>query len=178
MVDVRVEDKPSFVAVGRKTWISGQDNEQFGAFWAESNANGLIETLRRLGGDKPGLVTQAHVFGISCVGSDPSVREFDFYIAAEVGDDVAAGVATPARSSAATANPLDRIEVPACKWAIFTNRGELPMSLVEAEKHAFMEWLPASQYKHANAPELEVYPARDPESVEFWLPVIEGRGGG
>ena len=50
------------------------------------------------------------------------------------------------------------------------------MSLIDAEMYAFMEWLPASQYKHDNAPELEVYPSHDNKLVEFWIPVVDKQG--
>lgn len=160
MIELRIEDKPAFRVAGRRTWISGQDNEQFGRFWAESMQNGLIDELNRLTENQPGAVTEAHVFGVSRVEEDPNDRAFYFYIAAETPEsDTPAG--------------LDQFDVPAAKWAIFSNRGELPMSLIEAEMYAFMEWLPSSGYRHANAPELEVYPSRDSAFVEFWLPICK-----
>ena len=63
--------------------------------------------------------------------------------------------------------------MPACRWAIFQNQGELPMSLIDAEMYCHMKWLPESEYAHALAPEIEVYPIRDSSRVEYWLPVIE-----
>ena len=46
------------------------------------------------------------------------------------------------------------------------------MTIVTAEKFAFMEWLPNSGYEHALAPEMEVYPASNGETYqEFWLPI-------
>ncbi len=158
-IRVRIESKPSFSAAGRKTWISGQDNEQFASFWKESAENGLVEKLRALSDGVPGKITGSVVFGVSCVDKDPSDRAFDFYIATE--------------ADGKNADGLERRLIPPCKWAIFSNRGALPMSLVDAEMFAFMEWLPHSQYKHANAPELEVYPAHDRSLVEFWLPIAE-----
>ncbi|MDD3244022.1 MAG: GyrI-like domain-containing protein [Eubacteriales bacterium] len=159
MIEVRVESKPAFAVAGKKVWISGQDNEQFGRFWAEANSGGLTDRLRALAGNVPGAVTKSSVFGVSCVEKDPNDRAFDFFIAAEL--------------DSANAQELETYVVPAAKWAIFSNRGELPMSLVKAEMHAFMEWLPASPYQHALAPELEVYPDAEPDLVEFWLPLTE-----
>ncbi len=159
MIEVRIEDKPAFQVAGRKTYITGQDNEQFGAFWAEAHSGGLIDTLRGIGGGVPGAVTQSDVLGVSRVEKDPSVRAFDFYIAAECREDI------PDAS-------LESFTVPACEWAIFSNTGEQPGALIDAEMYAFTQWLPASAYRHANAPELEVYPARDENLVEFWLPLV------
>ncbi len=158
MVTVRIEDKPAFTVAGRRVWISGQDNEQFGRFWAEAHANGLIDRLRALRQDQPGPITASLTFGVSCVDEDPDNRAFDFYIAAET-------------DGPATGDDLERRVIPACKWAIFANRGALPGALIESEMHAFMEWLPQSGYAHDNAPELEVYPAHDGTLAEFWLPI-------
>ncbi len=155
MVEVRIEQKPAFVVSGHKTWISGQDNELFGRFWEAAHRGGLVNRLKALSADPAISVTGAQVFGVSCVGADPTDRAFDFFIATEC-------------------EPVDDLEavyIPACTWAIFSNRGTLPMSLIEAEMTAFTEWLPASDYRHAHAPELEVYPDRDDALVEFWLPV-------
>lgn len=155
MVEVRIEQKPAFVASGRKTWISGQDNERFGTFWEAAHRDGLVDRLKLLSADPVTNVTGSRVFGISCVGADPANRAFDFFIASECGP----------------ADDLETVRIPACTWAIFSNRGTLPMSLIEAEMTAFAKWLPASDYRHAHAPELEVFPDRDDSLVEFWLPV-------
>ena len=71
---------------------------------------------------------------------------------------------------------LESYQVPAATWAVFRNPGPMPGALIAAEMYAFTEWLPASGYRHAPAPELEVYL---PEAVvrasgvlcEFWLPI-------
>lgn len=160
MINIRIEEMPSFEIVGKKIWISGQDNEQFGVFWEESNKNGFINILRELRESIPGPITKSHVFGVSCVEKDPNNRTFNFFIATEIADKSSDG-------------SLEHYTVPSCKWAIFSNRGEMPMSLIDAEMYAFMEWLPSSQYKHSNAPELEVYPVCDDKLVEFWLPIAD-----
>ncbi|NLG25205.1 MAG: hypothetical protein GX558_07595, partial [Clostridiales bacterium] len=127
MVEIRIEEKRAFSAAGRKVWISGQDNGQFGRFWAESNGNGLVARLKRLA---DGDVMGRSVFGVSRVEADPSNRAFYFYIAAQIG--------------AGAADDLERFAVPAAQWAIFSNRGALPYSLIEAEMHCHLDWLPRS----------------------------------
>jgi len=159
MIAVRIENKPSFVIVGRKTWISGPDNDQFGTFWREAHENGLVAELRKLSKDVPGPVTGSHAFGVSCVENDPTNRKFFFFIAAET-------------DGADSDHALESYTIPACKWAIFSNHGDMPKSLVDAEMYAFLNWLPSSAYKHANAPEMEIYPVYDNTLVEFWLPII------
>jgi AraC family transcriptional regulator len=61
--------------------------------------------------------------------------------------------------------------VPATQWAVFECRGKVPMSIVQAEMFAFMEWLPKSGYEHALAPEMEVYTPGENDYCEFWLPI-------
>ena len=155
MVEVRIEEKAAFEVAGRKTWISGQNNEEFSIFWEESKQNGLVGQLSSLAED--GVMGRA-VFGVSRVEKDPANRAFDFYIAAETKN---------------CPDGMEHFTVPAARWAIFSNRGQLPGALIDAEMYCHMEWLPNAPYIHALAPELEVYPADDATRVEYWLPIIE-----
>lgn len=155
MINVRIEDHPAFYVAGEKTYITGQDNSQFESFWERAHASGLIDRLKQLYPGEAQSITKSRVLGVSRVENDPDVRAFDFWIAAECSGDAH----TPA------------FKVPACRWAIFSNSGDMPMALVDAEIYAFTKWLPASTYRHARVMELEVYPERDPRAVEFWLPI-------
>ena len=157
-MEVRIERKPSFLVTGKKCWVSGQDTEIFGDFWEESHKNGLVQRLKEMAGKQGGTVTGSQVLGVSCVEKDPACRAFDFFIAAEAGDSL-------------PPQDLESYAVPECLWAIFSNRGAPPRALVEAEMYAMLEWLPASPYRHAHGPELEVYPLEDSRRVEFWLPL-------
>ncbi len=166
MVKYRIVERPAFHIIGKKTWISGQDNAIFGRFWDKCRAEGLFEIFKQINGFQPGPQTRGGTLGVSCVERDPAKREFYYMIAIE--------------------NPLDRevpdLErywVPAAQWAVFECRGKVPESIVKAEMFAFMEWLPNSNFVHANAPEMEVYPPESDGSsedndinvCEFWLPV-------
>ena len=44
----------------------------------------------------------------------------------------------------------------------------------ELERRAVLEWLPASGYEYANAPDIEAYLVPEPENAAFevWLPVV------
>jgi AraC family transcriptional regulator len=166
VINVRVEVKPAFQIIGRKTWISGTDDEAaFGRFWEQCKQNGLLNTLDTIrGGRTPGPLTNGIHLGLSCVEKDPSNRSFFFHIGIESGPD-------PAEHG------LEEVRVPASKWAVFENQGPMPQALVAAEMYAFTEWLPNSGYIHASVPEMEVYPPCDaPQEstlVEFWLPIGE-----
>lgn len=155
-ISVRVIEQDAFKVCGKKVWISGQDNSQFADFWAEAHRTGMVQELKNATNPAEN-VTKSDILGVSCVEKDPNNRAFDFYIASEC-----SGL-----------EGYEEYEIPAGIWAVFTGKGELPMSLVNAEMYAFTEWLPQSGYAHAFATELEVYPAKGPDTVEFWLPVTK-----
>ena len=64
--------------------------------------------------------------------------------------------------------------VPACHWAVFSGQGAMPTAIQEVERRAVLEWLPASGYEYANAPDIEVYLVPEPQDAAFevWLPVV------
>jgi len=170
MIQVRIIERPAFDVIGRKTWISGQDNELFGRFWVQCQKDGLFQTFNQLNGDRLGKQTNSSTLGISCVEKDPANRSFYYLI----------GIETPENISK-TAQIRDAIEiytVPASQWAVFECIGKVPESIVKSEIYAFTEWLPSSKYEHAKAPEMEAYfPGYDGISedsyCEFWLPIVE-----
>jgi len=150
MVTHRIVERPEFDVVGKQTWIAGPDNESFGRFWQQCQDDGTLDLLRRISGNMPGTQTGGMVIGVEALSG---------YDAEE-------------------ADGLERCHVETGQWAVFDGSGVMPLSLVHAEMHAFMEWLPASSYVHALAPEMEVYPpgtANAPGEVlcEFWLPLKE-----
>lgn len=162
MVKVRIERKPEVKVIGRKIWISGTDNELFGQFWQKSKEDGLLDMLYQLRCKRLSPVLNSMTMGISCVEKDPVDRSFYFMIAAE-------------SNECPEGHDLEEYTIPACDWAVFENQGNMPFALIEAEMHAFMEWLPTSDYIHDNAPEMELYPPCKLEEgntlVEFWLPI-------
>lgn len=162
MVPYRVVERPAFMVAGKSVWISGGDNEQFGRFWAQCRTGETFSKFEALIGVAPGPQTRGHVLGISRVEADPGNRAFSFMVAVAVPDVIDTG-------------DLETYSVPACRWAVFEAHGPVPQALVAAEMYAFVEWLPASGYAHALAPELEVYPPSpdDQPYCEFWLPVVE-----
>jgi len=160
-VEPRIVERPAFQVVGKKTWISGQDNSLFGRFWEQCRAESLLETFEQIGGFRPGPQTGGVTLGVSCVERDPAKREFYYLIGIESPDSVPG---------------LEIYTVPASRWAVFECHGPVPGSIVQAEMYAFMEWLPNSDYVHANAPEMEVYPpesdgSSEDKTCEFWLPI-------
>ncbi len=168
MGQYRIMDCPAFEVVGWKTWITGPDNEQFGRFWDKCQAEGLFKKFTEIGGLKPGMQTHGAPLGLSCVDQDATNRAFFYRIAVE-------------KPVGRIPADLEIYPVPAVKWAVFECRGKMPESIVKAEMFAFQEWLPASGYIHAHAPEMEVYfPGNDGQSensyCEFWLPIEPAQG--
>lgn len=162
-VTVALRSRGAFTVLGRSTWISGQEVAQFGAFWQSSAADGLLIDLERLRGGALGPVTEGVILGVSRVEADPANRSFAYMIAIESERSGGRG-------------DLERYQVPAAEWAVFSCPGPMPEALVTAERYAFEAWLPASGYRHASAPELEVYLPDDRSGAtgvicEFWLPV-------
>jgi AraC family transcriptional regulator len=167
MIKYHIIEKPAFDVIGRKTWISGQDNNLFGQFWIECQKEGLFETFEKLNNKQPGLQTNSSVLGISCVEKDPTNRAFYYMIAIE----------KPEKPS----GKLEMYHLPACQWVVFECVGKIPEAIAKSEIYAFTEWLPSSEYKHAQAPEMEVYfpgndGSREDSYCEFWLPIIPRSG--
>ena len=156
MVNVRIESKPAFDVTGIKTWISKV--EDFHDFWNRCHEDQTISDLKTLVNYNAGEITQSLVFGVSRVENDPNYRDFYFYIVTEYAEK--------------GQRDFETFTIPASQWAIFECKGPIEKALFEAEMYAFKEWLPSSGYVHAMAPELEVYPARDSQVVEFWLPIM------
>jgi AraC family transcriptional regulator len=163
MTAFRIVDRPAFQIAGKSTYISGPDNEQFGRFWQQCQAEGLMQLFEQLTGFQPGAQTGGSTLGVSRVEQNPDKRDFNYMIAVETEAD---------RPPVG----LETYTVPACRWAVFECHGRVPEAIVSAEIYAFSQWLPASGYAHALAPEMEVYPpAPHTENgetyAEFWLPI-------
>jgi AraC family transcriptional regulator len=164
---MKIVSRPAFEVVGKKVWISGQDNAQFGRFWEQCNADGLFESLEKLTGFQAGPQTGGATLGVSCVEKDPARRDFFYMLAVE-------------KPAGCPETGLETHPVPATQWAVFESRGRMPDALVSAEIYAFSQWLPRSGFTHALAPEMEVYPpdnnlGNGEVLCEFWLPIQPGK---
>lgn len=103
------------------------------------------------------------MLGNSRVEKNPAEREFYFYIACEIGQNLLSDC-----------NGLMYFSVTARRWAVFSNHTENGMrgeTLQEAELYSYMEWLKNLGLSHAKTPELEVYTEKDSTLDEYWLPI-------
>lgn len=67
------------------------------------------------------------------------------------------------------------LEIPSLTWAIFQVNGDTDEDIHEVWRRIGSEWFPASNYEHADAPEMErYYGNRDTGfKCEVWIPVIK-----
>jgi AraC family transcriptional regulator len=67
------------------------------------------------------------------------------------------------------------LEIPALTWAIFQVDGNRDEDIHEVWRRIGSEWFPASNYEHADAPEMERYYGHQDSDYrcEVWIPVIK-----
>lgn len=159
----KIIKRTAFRVTGKSTWISGQDNSLFDRFWQECQQQGIFDQFNKVNGLQPGPHTGGVTLGVSRVEQDPAKRAFYYMVAVENPQNI-------------VIPGLETYLVPASEWAVFACLGPVPEAIVRAEIYAFMTWLPNSEFDHALAPEMEVYPPgpdgrREDAYNEFWLPV-------
>ncbi len=121
-------------------------------FWQEAGQSGKIAEILSLMNSAPmGLL------GVTACNENED-RSY-YYIAAATDKPVPEG--------------MYEAEVPACTWAIFPGSG-IPSSIQGLMERIYSEWLPASGYEWAEAPDIEVYLDDNPVNMhyEVWLPVV------
>ena len=105
-------------------------------------------------------ITKSTILGLSNTEKDPSIREFDFYIAVETDN-----------KDTKNSN-LETVIIKPFKWAIFSSEGNDINALMECEMYCWTQWLPNNEkYVHDYGPELEVYFSTN--KIEYWIPITE-----
>jgi len=158
-MDYRILEKKAFRVVGKSIRVSCRDGENFRRvpqFWRESEKDG---TAGRIGA----LAGPMGMFGI-CMEFNQPQEEFTYMI----------GVEKP--NGTVPAGLVEK-EIPAASWAVFDSVGPMPGAVQEVWKRVFSEWFPATGYEHADAPELEIYPAGNTGDADYrcevWIPIIK-----
>lgn len=152
-MDYQIIKRDSFtvLGVGMPLHKSLEENfMQVPQFWGRLAAEGTLERLLPYMSSEP--------MGVLGVSACPEGDDWEYYVA----------VAQPSTG----AEGLHR-QIPACTWAVFAGRGPMPTAIQELQKRIITEWLPASGYQYANAPDLEVYLDANPADATFeiWLPI-------
>ena len=151
-MNYRIETKEAFRIVGISEPLDQEIEKNFMVvpkMWQEASANGIIGKLAAM--------MDAPPMGLLGVSACNDKEEWKYFIAV---------------SSTKTSGGFEEYTVPASTWAIFSGTGT-NQSIQELEQRIISEWLPASGYEYANAPDIEVYLNPDPQNAQYevWIPV-------
>lgn len=151
-MNYRIETKESFRIIGVSRPLEKEIENNFmvvPGMWQNAVTHGTVQKLAALMDTPPmGLL------GVSVCNDE---EQWKYFIAV---------------SSTKTNDEFEEYLIPASTWAIFSGSGT-NQSIQELEKQIVTEWLPASGYEYANAPDIEVYINPDPENAQYevWIPV-------
>ena len=151
-MNYRIETKEAFRIMGISAPLHKETEQNLAAvpqMWQDAAMNGTIERL--------GSMMDAPPMGLLGVSVCNDEEQWKYFIAV---------------SSTKNCSELEEYIVPASTWAIFTGSGR-GQSIQELEQRIITEWLPASGYEYANAPDIEVYLNPDPQNAQYevWIPV-------
>ena len=156
-MNYRIETKEAFRIIGVSAPLDKQIENNFMVvpkMWQEASVNGTIQKLAGMMDTPPmGLL------GVSACNDE---EQWKYFIAV---------------SSTKTSEEFEEYTVPASTWAIFSGTST-NQSIQELEQRIITEWLPASGYEYANAPDIEVYLNPDPQNAQYevWIPVTKKKG--
>ncbi|EJU1509981.1 AraC family transcriptional regulator [Listeria monocytogenes] len=157
-MEVEIVERNAFTAVGKKRTFSVENDaqkEKISQFWQEANTNGDAERINELAE----FATIDGILGVCKMNGD----KMDYYIAIE--------------SELTPPEDMEKLTIPASKWAIFKSVGPLPSAIQKVWEYIYGEWFQTSNYTHGKAPELEVYTEGDTTAADYysevWIPVVE-----
>lgn len=153
-MNYRIETKEAFRIIGVSQPLHKEIEKNFmivPKMWQDAASDG---TLQKLAGmmDTPPM----GLLGVSVCNDE---EQWKYFIAV---------------SSTKANEEFEEYIVPAATWAVFSGEGT-NQSLQELEQRIVTEWLPASGYEYANAPDIEVYLNPDPQNAQYevWIPVMK-----
>ena len=153
-LNYRIEAKEAFRIIGISAPLDKEIENNFmvvPTMWQEASANGTIQKLAGMMDTPPmGLL------GVSACNDEEQWKYFIAVSSAKAGDE------------------FEEYTVPASTWAIFSGTGT-NQSIQQLEQRIITEWLPASGYEYADAPDIEVYLNPDPQDAQYevWIPVVK-----
>lgn len=151
-MNYRIETKEAFRVIGISAPLHKELEQNFMVvpkMWQDAAADGTIQKLAGMMDTPP--------MGLLGVSACNDAEEWKYFIAV---------------SSTKKDSTLEEYTVPASTWAIFAGSGT-NQSIQALEQRIIAEWLPASGYEYANAPDIEVYLNPDPQNAQYevWIPV-------
>lgn len=153
-MDYHIEKKEAFRIIGVSAPLDHEIENNFMVvpqMWQDAAANGTIQKLAGMMDTPPmGLL------GVSACNDEEQWKYFIAVSSTKAGDE------------------FEEYIVPASTWAVFPGTGT-NRSIQELEQRIITEWLPASGYEYANAPDVEVYLNADPQNAQYevWIPVVK-----
>ena len=153
-LNYRIETKDAFRIVGVSRPLQQEIEQNFAVvpeMWQKAVADGTIQKLAGL--------MDVFPMGLLGVSACNDTEQWKYFIAV---------------SSTQATGEFEEYVVPASTWAIFSGTGT-NQSVQELERRIITEWLPASGYEYANAPDIEVYLNPDPQNAQYevWIPVVK-----
>lgn len=153
-MNYRIETKAAFRIAGISAPLHQEIEQNFAVvpkLWQDAAMDGTIQKLAGMM-DTPPL-------GLLGVSACNDREQWRYFIAV---------------SSTKASDEFEAYTVPPSTWAIFSGSGT-NQSVQELERRIVTEWLPASGYEYANAPDIEVYLNPDPQNAQYevWIPVIK-----
>lgn len=159
-MNYRIEKKSKIRIVGKKKWVSTENNEQLKEIpkmwdeFPEEKSNELIS------------ISKEETKGIVGVCADMYNNGFDYWIGTITDKELIEG--------------MEVLEIPETTWAIFEVIGPirpLPNTMQNTFGYIYSEWFPTSGYEHGQLPEIEYYtnddPMKEDYKSEIWIPVIK-----
>jgi len=153
-MNYRIETKAAFRIIGISRPLEKEIDKNFAVvpqMWQNAAVTGTIQKLAGMMDTPPiGLL------GVSACNDED---QWKYFIAVSSTKDTA---------------EFEEYIIPAATWAIFRGTGT-NQSIQELEQRIVTEWLPASGYEYANAPDIEVYLNPDPQNAEYevWIPITK-----
>jgi AraC family transcriptional regulator len=157
-MDYRIIQRESFQVIGKSFKVSTKEGAELKIipeFWRKCNDDGICKQICSID-------SKQYMLGI-CMDFERDKEEFTYMIAIEDVHNF----------------KDDKFEtriIPSATWAVFTSIGPMPHAIQRLWKEIFQEWLPATNFSHADVPELEVYfpgdPAAEDYKCEVWIPII------
>lgn len=151
-LNYRIETKDAFRIIGVSAPLHKEVEQNFTVvpqMWQDAAMNGTIQKLAGM--------MDAPLMGLLGVSACNDDEQWKYFIAV---------------SSTKSSSEFEEYTVPASTWAIFPGSG-INRSIQQLEQRIITEWLPASGYEYANAPDIEVYLNPDPQNAQYevWIPV-------
>ena len=156
-MNFKIVEKHAFKVIGKVFKVSTKDGEELRRIpeiWHECNSDGTCRKICSIDHNQ-------NILGI-CMDFEHEKEQFSYMVAIEDVNHV-------------TDSGFETKEIPVSTWAVFRSVGAMPHSIQKLWAHIFQEWLPTTDFKHADAPELEVYfpgdPAAQDYECEVWIPI-------